>query len=455
MAAPWNVANAAEHGADRSHVSRLKKPNCQESTLPPNSGLESRSTMPADDDTPPPRNPWGGGDEPRPRPQGVPGGDNRGPWGQGSGSGNGPFGGRGRTGEMPDLDAAIAGAQVWLRDKLGGRGGRGGGPRGVGRGGGSFAPGRASLIGVAAVAAIWLASGFYRVEPDQLGVVQRFGAFVRTTPPGLNYHLPWPIETVDTPAVTRINRIEIGYRTSEPGGRIEGGRDQLGTDITAESNMLTGDENIIDIDVAVLWRVGDVARYKFATRRPDETVQSVAESVMREVIGRTPIQPALTSARAKIEQDVRTGVQGVLDQYGSGIEVTQVQLQKVDPPGDVIESFRDVQRASTDADRARNEAEAYRNDIVPRARGDSSVIVASADAQRQAAVAQSTGEAQRFLSVLRAYQAAKDVTLQRIYIETMQDILAHSPSVIVDDKLSGVVPYLPLSPDALAKGATK
>ena len=413
--------------------------------------------MPPDDDTPtPPRNPWGGDDPaPRPRPQAVPGGENRGPWGQSGTSGN-PFGARGRPGAgIPDLDSAIAGAQVWLRDKLGGRGGRGGGARGGGYGGGSFAPGRASLIGVAAVAAIWLASGFYRVQPDQLGVVMRFGAFVRTTPPGLNYHLPWPVEEVETPAVTNINRIEIGYRTSEPGGRIEGGRDRLGTDITAESNMLTGDENIIDIDVAVLWRISDAGRYLFATRHPNETVQNVAESVMREVIGRTPIQPALTSARAQIEQDVRTGVQAVLDQYNSGVEVTQVQLQKVDPPGDVIESFRDVQRASTDADRARNEAEAYRNDIVPRARGDASVIVANADAQRQAAVAQANGEGQRFQSVLRAYQASKDVTLQRIYIETMQEVLAHSPSVIVDDKLTGIVPYLPLSPDAMARGAAK
>jgi len=421
--------------------------------------------MPPADDTPPrdpptsPPNPWGtGGDEPRPRPQAVPPtSDGRRPWDTGPGTPNGPsgpFGPRTKPGEMPDLDAVIANAQAWMRDKMGGRGSGGGG--GARRGGGrSFSPGRATVIGVAVLVALWLASGFYRVEPDQEGVVMRFGAFVRTTQPGLNYHLPWPIESAETPAVTTINRIEIGYRTNEPGGRIEGGVDQRGTDITAESNMLTGDENIIDIDVAVLWKISDVGKYLFDTRNPAETVKTVSESVMREVIGRTPIQPALTSARSQIEHDVRTGVQAVLDQYGSGVVITAVQLQKVDPPGDVIESFRDVQRASTDADTARNQADAYRNDIVPRARGDAAVVVANADAQRQASVAQANGEGQRFTSVLKAYQAAKDVTLERLYIETMQDVLSHSPSVIVDDKLSGVVPYLPLSPDAIAKGASK
>jgi membrane protease subunit HflK len=319
------------------------------------------------------------------------------------------------------------------------------------------------LLLLAALVAIWAASGFYRVEPDQQGVVLRFGAYVRSTLPGLNYHLPWPIEEVQTPAVTRINRVEIGYRgAGEPtdqlqtdqSGTDQGGQEATATDVSQESLMLTGDENIIDINFAVFWRVSNAEKYLFNTRNPDHTVKQVAESVMREVIGRTPIQPALTSARAQIEEAVKTGEQAVLDQYGCGIEITQVQLQKVDPPAEVIESFRDVQRANTDAESARNTADAYRNDIVPRASGDAAAIVATADAQRQAAVAQAGGEAQRFLSVLKAYDAAKQVTLQRLYIETMQDVLTHSPTTVIDDKLRGVVPYLPL-PAGAGAGADK
>ena len=171
---------------------------------------------------------------------------------------------------------------------------------------------------------------------------------------------------------------------------------------------------------------------------------------MREVLGRTPIQPALTTARAEIETAVRANVQAILDSYGSGVEVTQVQLQKVDPPSEVIESFRDVQRANTDAERARNEAEAYRNDIVPRARGEAAAVTAAADAQRQAAIAESTGQSQRFLSVLKAYDAAKDITLTRLYIETMQDVLSHSPTTVIDSRVRGVLPYLPLGNSPIA-----
>jgi modulator of FtsH protease HflK len=177
---------------------------------------------------------------------------------------------------------------------------------------------------------------------------------------------------------------------------------------------------------------------------PEITIKSAAESVTREVMGRTPIQPALTDARAQIEAAVTKGVQSILDQYGSGVEITQVQLQRVDPPAAVIESFRDVQRANTDADRMRNEAESYHNDIVPRARGDAARIIAEADATRQANIVEATGQAQRFLSVLAAYEKSKDVTTQRLYIETMQEILSKTPTVVVDAGMQGVVPYLPL-----------
>ncbi len=382
-----------------------------------------------------------------------PGGGNSGsPWGDrgpgrgGNGGGRGPGGGPGGGGPMPpELEDLIARAQGFVRNLLppgfGGRrnGGGGGGGGGGGRGGLGL------LLVVVAVVVLWLGSGFYRVQPDEQGVVLRFGAFNRTSLPGLNYHLPWPVESVLSPQVTRINRVEIGYRSGVDASRIEQGRDASGRDVLEESLMLTGDENIIDIDFAVFWRIRDAGAYLFNTRHPEYTVKSAAESVMREVIGRTPIQPALTEGRGQIETSVLKGVQAILDQYGTGVEITQVQLQKVDPPAAVIDSFRDVQRANTDADRMRNEAESFHNDIVPRARGDAARLVAEADAARQANVAETTGQAQRFLSVLKAYQAAKEVTLTRLYIETMQEILSRTPSVIVDQGLQGVVPYLPLN----------
>jgi membrane protease subunit HflK len=384
-------------------------------------------------------NPWGspgggsggndGGRGQRPPPGGG------GPWGGGGGPG-GPFGprpgGPGGMGPLPDLDQIIARLQAYVRSLLGG------GPRG------RFTGGRGLALIAIGVAALWLASGIYRVQPDEQGVVLRFGGFNRMTLPGLNYHLPWPIERVETPAVTRINRIEIGYR-SAGGARIETDN-QGGRTVLEESLMLTGDENIIDINFAVFWRINDAVGYLFNTRNPPLIIKAVAESVMREVIGRTPIQPALTELRAQIETDVLRQTQQILNNYKTGVEITQVQLQKVDPPAEVVESFLDVQRANTDAERLRNEAEAYHNDIVPRARGDAARIVAEGQGARQASIAQATGQTQRFLSVLAAYQAARDVTLRRMYLETMQDILTHSPSLVVDDKLKGLVPFLPLSP---------
>ncbi len=270
--------------------------------------------------------------------------------------GGGPFGG----GNAPDLDRLIAQAQAYIRGLMGGGSGRG-------RGGGSFggfANSRGLILLLLAVVALWVGSGFYRVQPDEQGVVLRFGAYSYWTPPGLHWHLPWPVEAVELPTVTRINRTEIGFR-SGAGGNVETGRDTVGRDVLAESLMLTGDENIIDIDVAVFWRINDASAFLFNTANPETLVRGVAESSMREVIGRTPIQPALTQLRGQIETDVLKQTQEILDRYKAGVEITQVQLQKVDPPAAVIESFRDVQRANTDAERMRNEAESYRNDIVP------------------------------------------------------------------------------------------
>ena len=380
--------------------------------------------------------PWG---NPGGKPPSGGKGPERGPWG-GGGGGRGPGNGQGGPG-LPDFEEIIQRLQQQARRFVPGAGGPGRGTVGNGR-----------LVGLLALVAagLWLASGIYRVQPDEQGVVLRFGAFEGYTYPGLRYHLPWPVETVLTPSVTRVNRIEVGVRT--PTDRLDRA-EAVGREVPAEALMLTGDENIIDINFSVFWKIKDGKEFLFNTRNPSETVRAAAESMMRQVIGRTPIQPALTEARARIEQDVMTGTQAILDQYGSGVEVSQVQLQKVDPPAAVIESFRDVQRANTDAERVRNEAESYRNDIVPRARGDSARLVAEAEGSKRASVAEATGQAQRFLSVYKAYAQAKDVTLKRLYIDTMQDILAKTPSIVVDDQLKGVVPYLPLDTSALPRPA--
>ncbi len=385
----------------------------------------------------PDRGPRGSGGNGKP-----PGGPSSGgPFGSGRGGGpfgNSPFGGGG----PPDLDKLIAQLQGFVRGLMGGGGSggrRGGGPFG------GFGNGRGLVALLLLVVVIWVGSGFYRVQPDEQGVVLRFGAYAYWTPPGLHWHLPWPVESVETPTVTRINRTEIGYR-SAPGGNVETGQDNnTGRDVLAESLMLTGDENIIDIDVAVFWRISNAAAFLFNTARPETLVRGVAESSMREVIGRTPIQPALGPMRGQIEADVLKQTQEILDRYNAGVEITQVQLQKVDPPDAVIESFRDVQRANTDAERMRNEAESYRNDIVPRARGDAARIVAEGQGAKAASVAEATGQSQQFDSVLKAYQAAKDVTLRRMYLDTMENVLAHSQPLVVDDKLKGLVPFLPLN----------
>jgi modulator of FtsH protease HflK len=298
-------------------------------------------------------------------------------------------------------------------------------------------------IGIAVIIALWLASGFYRVQPDELGVVLRFGAYNRMTQPGLNYHLPSPIESALTPSVTRQNRMEIGYRSSEVPSARSGSSGQ----VPEEALMLTGDENIVDINFTVLWVVKDARSYLFNIRNPEGTVKSAAESAMREIVGETPIAQALAEGRGKIETDTQKLLQSILDSYGAGIEITLVQLQRVDPPAPVIESFRDVQRALADRARLRNEAESYRNDIVPKAHGAASQIEQDAEAYRAEIIARSQGDADRFIAVYNAYKASEDVTAERLYLETMEDILKNASKVIIDKSAmgqSGVVPYLPL-----------
>jgi membrane protease subunit HflK len=295
---------------------------------------------------------------------------------------------------------------------------------------------------VLVVLGLWLATGVYRVLPDEQGVVLRFGQFVRTAAPGLNYHLPGPIESVQTPKITKINTITIGFvKAGDIGGR---GRDR---DVPQESLMLTGDQNIIDIKVEVLWRIKSATDYLFEIREPEDTVKLAAESAMREIIGDTDIQRALTGARDEIEVATRKLLQQILDDYKSGIEVTLVQLQDVRPPPQVVDAFDDVQRALQDKDRQKNEAESYRNDILPRARGEAAKVVQAAEGYKREIVARAEGDAKRFSAVYNEYKQAKDVTTQRLYIETMEEILRRTNKVIIDQGAAGsqgVVPYLPL-----------
>ena len=300
---------------------------------------------------------------------------------------------------------------------------------------------RSILLIILAIIAIWVASGFYRVLPDEQGVVMRFGEWIKTTQPGLNYHLPGPIETVITPKVTRVNRVDVGFRSV---GDI--GRNVPARDLPEESLMLTGDENIVDIDFAVFWLINDAGMFLFNIQQPEVTIKAVAESAMREIIGRTPIQLVLSEGRRDAEEEVHALTQQILNEYGAGVQVTEVRLQKVDPPGAVIDAFRDVQRSRADLERQRNEAEGYANDIIPRARGESAQVVQEAEAYKQETVAKAEGDAARFLSVYREYARAKEVTTRRIYLETMESVLKDMNKIIIDSRASGsgVVPYLAL-----------
>jgi membrane protease subunit HflK len=355
-----------------------------------------------------------------------------GPWGSGGGGGRdggsrGPWGsGPQPSGSPPDLEELLRRSQDKLRTVLpgGNLGGRG-----------------IALIVLAAIA-IWGFSGFFRVQPDELGAVLRFGKFTRYAQPGLNYHLPYPIESVLTPRVTRVNRIDIGMRAVEDLRRGTTTRD-----VPEESLMLTGDENIVDVDFSVFWvvKTDGVRDFLFNIQMPEGTVKAVAESAMREIIGRSDIQPILTGARQTIETQVQELMQKILNDYGAGIQVSQVQLQKVDPPSQVIDSFRDVQAARADLERAQNEAQTYANRVVPEARGRASQITQSAEGYKLQTVAEATGQTARFISVYEEYKKAPEVTRQRLYLETMERLFGSTNNIILDaGPGNNVVPYLPL-----------
>jgi len=350
-----------------------------------------------------------------------------GPWGSGS---RGPWGSgpQSQGPRPPDLEEFLRRSQDKLRNLLPGNlGGR-----------------SVSLIALAAVV-LWGFSGFFRVEPDELGVVLRFGKFVREVQPGLNYHLPYPIESALTPPALRVNKLDIGMRVGEDMRRGTSIRD-----VPEESLMLTGDENIVDVDFSVLWKVkpSAVGDYLFNVQGPEGTVKAVAESAMREVIGGSNIQPILTGARQTIETAVQALMQKILDNYGAGIQVQQVQLQKVDPPAPVIDSFRDVQAARSDLERLQNEAQTYANRVVPEARGRAAKITQDAEAYREQTVAEAKGQTSRFLQIYDQYKKAPDVTRERMYLETMEHVLGGTDKTIINTGPQGgpgVVPYLPLN----------
>jgi len=345
------------------------------------------------------------------------------PWGTPPGGGNGS--GRGPT--PPDIDEIIRKIQNTINKFLPG---------------GSKSGGKPIVVILIILGLIWIASGLYRVLPDEQGVVLRFGKFTSTTQPGLNYHIPFPIETVLTPKVTKVNRMDVGFRSERDSGFSTGGGV---ADVPEESLMLTGDENIVNIDFSVFWVIKDAGKFLFKIQDPQGTVKAAAETAMREVIAKSRIQQILTEGRAKIENETQEIIQSILDEYNSGIQITQVQTQKADPPDQVIDAFRDVQAARADMERSKNEAEAYANDVIPRARGEAAKIMQAAEAYKQKVVAAAEGEASRFVSIYTEYAKAKEVTQERMYLETMEKVLADIDKVIIDKNAgSGVVPYLPL-----------
>lgn len=361
--------------------------------------------------------PWGGGGN---------GGGDGGNGGGGSPWGGKPGGGGGPT--PPDIDEVIRRGQARLKGLLpGGVGGK-----------------KVIILAVFFLLLVWLGyGGTYRVQPNQAGVPLVLGSFTGTTTgPGLHWNYPSPIGTVYVPDVTAENRIEIGLRTSGEASR----RGASVRDMPEESQMITGDENIVDIDFVVFWKIANAPDYLFNIQNPDETVKMAAESVMRDIVGQTPIQDALTSGREDIERRTLSALQLLMTEYGAGIEVRQVQMLEVLPPRNVIDAFDEVSRARQDKDRLKNEAEAYRNDIVPRARGESQQLLQGADAYRQEVVNRAQGDANRFNSVYEAYKRSKDVTKMRIYLETLEEVFQNVNKVIIDGDAggSGVVPYLPL-----------
>ncbi|CCQ73482.1 FtsH protease activity modulator HflK [Magnetospira sp. QH-2] len=358
--------------------------------------------------------PWGGG------------GNNQGPWG---GGGRGPTGGGGRGPTPPDIEEMLRKSQERMKGFM--PGGGLGGARGFG------------LI-VIVLALVWAVTGFYRVQPGEVGVQILFGEYVSQTPAGLHWWMPAPMGEVIKPQVEKVNTIPVGYR----GGESVGGRTLGKQDVPQESLMLTGDQNIIDLKFQVQWKIKNAADFLFNIRNPVATIKAAAESSMREVVGQTTLENTLSKDRPKVQANSQKLLQQILDAYGSGVLITEVKLQETDPPQEVIDAFNDVQRAKQDQERLVNEANTYRNDIVPRAKGQGERMIQQATAYKEQMVNEAKGEAQRFIDIYNAYAQNKSVTRKRLYLERMQNVMGNATKIIIDEKAQGkqgVVPYLPLN----------
>ena len=352
------------------------------------------------------------------------------PWSNqnGGGGGGGPWGGgKGGGQQPPDIEELLRRSQDRIK-KIMPAGGRG----------------KVVAMLVALAVAGWFAvGGFHKVQPDEQGVVLLFGKWVATTGPGLHWNWPAPVGDVELPKVTQVNSTDVGYVS----GGDRRSRSTAQRDVPEESLILTGDQNIVDIDFTVQWKIKDAGKYLFNIRDPRATVKVAAESAMREVVGQRAFDWAVTGeGRGEIQATTKALLQNILDSYEAGIEVREVQLQQSDPPKEVIDAFNDVQRARQDKERLQNEAEAYANSVVPEARGRSEQMIQQAEAYKQQQISEAEGEAKRFLSVYNAYLAAPEVTRRRMYLETLSEILGSANKIILDAgaSSSGVVPYLPL-----------
>lgn len=345
--------------------------------------------------------------------------------------------------EPEDLDAIIRKGQEKITNLF-----KGGQSGGSGDGDGFFDSlglKKILIIVGGGALALWLSTGFYTVQPDEEGVVLTLGRYSRTSIPGLNYKFPDPFETVTKVSVTRINKEEVGFRSA--GRRITSKAMLLESTVSTESQMLTTDENIVDINFEVQWMITDPKDYLFSVRdlSGENTVKVVAESAMREVIGLAKVTDVLAEERNKTEQDAKVLMQTMLDTYKMGVKIVRVQLLRVDPPQEVIDAYRDVQNAKQDKEGEINKAFAYRNDIVPRARGEAERLLQDAEGYKQSVIADAKGESARFNSIYLQYRSAKDVTRKRMYLETMESIMSGMDKIIMDKNAGGnTVPYLPL-----------
>jgi membrane protease subunit HflK len=362
------------------------------------------------------------------------------PWNTGNGNGGGPWGGgnrpdntpnspwggsrKGPGQQTPDFEDLLRRGQERVRGLFPG------GPQGP----------KAIVLGLCVLVAVWASSGFYKVQPDEQGVEMLFGRFVKSTESGLHYWFPAPVGEVVTVAVTNIRQINIGSQSDEASRRYASIRRE-----TDERQMLTADQNVVDADYTVFWRVARAEDFLFNIRDPEATIRRAAESAMREVAGRSSLDQLMTDRKEALQVEVMQRLQELLDYYKAGVLITGVKLLAVDPPKQVIEAFHDVNNARQDLDRQRNEALAYRNDILPRAKGEAEKMLQDAMAYKERQVKDAQGEADRFNSVYESYRATEGVTRLRLYLETLQEVLSRANKVVIGDKAgAGVVPYLPL-----------